>query len=153
MQIGELAKQSGCDVETIRYYEKAGLLPKPARSPSGYRRYAKEHLGQLNFVLHCRSLDMPLVEIRTLQSFQANPNLACAEINALLDHQIARVHQQIKAMHVLEKQLLALRDRCHDNVMASECGILKNLVNAAEGGECVCHADSNEHLLPTPTQP
>ena len=139
MLIGELAKQVGCEVETIRYYEKEGLLGKPPRSASGYRRYAGEHVGQLNFVLHCRSLGMTLAEIRTLQSFRTHPDLACAEINALLDQQIARVHQQIAAMRLLEKQLLALRERCHHNLAASECGILKNLVSAAEGDGCACH--------------
>jgi Cd(II)/Pb(II)-responsive transcriptional regulator len=153
MLIGELAKQTGCEVETIRYYEKEGLLGKPARSVSGYRRYIGEHVGQLNFVLHCRSLGIPLAEIRTLQNFQAHPDLACAEINALLDQQIARVRQQIEAMQLLEIQLLALRDRCHDNLPASECGILKNLVSAAEGDGCVCHMDSRGKLFSARRRP
>jgi Cd(II)/Pb(II)-responsive transcriptional regulator len=140
MLIGELAKHAGCHTETIRYYEREGLLQKPSRTASGYRYYVGEHLGQLNFVRHCRSLGMTLVEIRALRSFQANPSLACTEINALLDQHIVRIHQQIEAMHFLEKQLLALRDRCHDNLPASECGILKTLISAGEGNECVCHA-------------
>lgn len=143
MRIGELAKRTGCQVETIRYYEREGLLVAPVRSGGNYRLYGEDHLGQLRFILHCRSLGMTLAEIRTLQSFQANPNLACAEINALLDQHIARIHQQIEAMHLLEKQLVTLRDRCHDNLTASECGILKTLISAAEGGECACHVLSS----------
>jgi Cd(II)/Pb(II)-responsive transcriptional regulator len=136
MWIGELAKKSGCDADTIRYYEREGLLEKPPRTTSGYRCYAAEHLGQLNFVRHCRSLGMTLAEIRTLQGFQANPNLACTDINILLDRHITRVHRQVKAMRRLETQLIALRDRCHDTLTASECGILKTLINVADGGDC-----------------
>jgi Cd(II)/Pb(II)-responsive transcriptional regulator len=143
MWIGELAKQTGCDTETIRYYEREGLLQKPSRTTSGYRSYTGEHLEQLTFVRHCRSLGMTLAEIKTLQSFQANPNLACTDINALLDRHIARVNQQTKALRRLEKQLLALRNRCHETLKASECGILNTLINAAGGRECVCHTVSD----------
>jgi hypothetical protein len=82
---------------------------------------------------------MTLAEIRTLQGFQANPNLACTEINILLDRHITRVHQQVKAMHRLETQLIALRDHCHDTLTTSECGILKTLINVADGGDCAGH--------------
>jgi Cd(II)/Pb(II)-responsive transcriptional regulator len=140
MLIGALATHAGCHTETIRYYEREGLLQKPSRTTAGYRSYTSEHLEQLNFVRHCRSLGMTLLEIRTLQSFRANPNLACTDINTLLDQHIVRIHQQIEAMHFLKKQLLALRDRCHDNLPASECGILNMLISAGAGNECVCHA-------------
>lgn len=139
MLIGELAKQTGCDAETIRYYEREGLLQKPSRTVSGYRSYTGEHLGQLNFVLHCRALRMTLADIRILQNLQENPNLACNDINALLDQHISHVQRQIEAMHLLEKQLVALRSRCRDNLTVSECGILKTLVNASAGDACICH--------------
>lgn len=139
MLIGELAKQTGCDAETIRYYEREGLIQKPSRTASGYRSYTGEHLGKLNFVLHCRTLGMTLAEIRTLQNFQVNPNLACNDINALLDQHISHVQQQIEAMHLLEKHLVALRNRCRDNLTVSECGILKSLASASVGDACICH--------------
>ena len=142
MLIGKLAKQTGCDAETIRYYEREGLLQKPSRTASGYRSYAGEHLGQLSFVLHCRTLGMTLAEIRTLQNFQANPNLACNDVNVLLDQHISHVQQQIEAMHLLEKQLVALRNHCRDNLTVSECGILKTLVSASAGDGRACHQAS-----------
>lgn len=135
MLIGELAKQAGCETGTIRYYEQEGLLEKAARSESGYRRYTARHLGQLNFVLHCRSLGMTLTEIRALKELQTDTTTSCAEISAMIDLQIERIHRQIEAMHALEAQLTALRDCCRENVPASECGILKSLLDAAEGGE------------------
>ena len=72
MRIGELSRHSGCDVETIRYYEREGLLDAPQREDNGYRRYGDGHLVQLNFVRHCRSLGMSLADVRRLRDFQRN---------------------------------------------------------------------------------
>ena len=132
MLIGELAKHAGCDAGTIRYYEREGLLQKPYRSPSGYRKYTDAHLVQLNFVLHCRALGMTLAEIKALQGFQANPSAPCAGVSELIDRQIDRIQQQLKVLHVLEKQLADLRCRCNTNMSAGECGIMKALASAAE---------------------
>lgn len=135
MLIGELARHAGCDTGTVRYYEREGLLQKPYRAASGYRKYTDAHLVQLNFVRHCRSLGMTLAEIKILQGLQDNPHAPCAEINELIDRQIARIQQQINVLHVLEKQLATLRKCCDKDLTASECGIIKALVSAAEGGE------------------
>lgn len=140
MRIGELAKSSGCDVETARFYEREGLLEAPAREANGYRRYTEAHLVQLNFIRHCRSLGIGLLDIRTLRSFQTNPELACDEINDLIDSQIERIHQQVESLRLLEQQLHTLRDTCHANQKASECGIMRNLARAAEGKGCSCHS-------------
>src|SRR5690606_9458021 len=70
LKIGELALQTGSSVETIRYYEQQDLLPQAMRSASNYRLYGDEHVKRLQFIRHCRSLDMTLDEIRTLLSFR-----------------------------------------------------------------------------------
>jgi Cd(II)/Pb(II)-responsive transcriptional regulator len=140
MKIGELARRSGCNIETVRFYEREGLLHAPERDPNGYRRYAEASLVELNFILHCRSLGMGLPEVRTLRSFQANPELACDGINHLIDSHIDRTHKQIEALRTLEQQLRALRDTCHANRKASECGIMRNLTQAADGHGCSCHS-------------
>ena len=88
MRIGELAKQSGCDTETIRFYEREGLLSSPLRETNGYRNYTESHLVQLNFIRHCRSLGIGLPDVRILRSFQASPELACDGINELIEQQI-----------------------------------------------------------------
>ena len=139
MRIGELAKKSSCDVETIRFYEKEGLFDVPMREGNGYRSYTGVHLVQLNFIRHCRSLGIGLSEIRILRNLQANPESACQEVNQLVDKQIKRVRQQIEAYHLLEHQLCALRDTCHANQKTSECGIMRNLTQASEGEGCSCH--------------
>ena len=139
MRIGELAKLSDCDVETIHFYEREGLLAAPAREANGYRSYTEAHLVQLNFIRHCRSLGIGLPDVRILRSFQARPELACEEINQLIDQQIGRIHQQVETLRLLERQLHALRDTCRATQRASECGILRNLAQAAEGEGCSCH--------------
>ena len=109
MRIGELGQATGVDVETIRYYEKEGLLPPPARAANGYRAYGAAHLERLSFVRHCRGLDMSLAEIRHLLDFTTRPEADCGEINRLIDAHLGRVRARLKSLHTLEKQLVALR--------------------------------------------
>ena len=90
-KIGELALQTGSSVETIRYYEQQNLLPQALRSASNYRLYGDAHVKRLQFIRHCRSLDMTLDEIRTLLSFRDTPEENCAGVNTLLDKHIEPV--------------------------------------------------------------
>lgn len=139
MRIGELAKYTGVDVETIRYYEKEGLLANPLRSSNGYRSYGKEHLEQLAFIRHCRALDIPLAEIQRLLSFVAHPQSDCGEIDQLIDGHLLKVRARLTSLQALEQQLVALRSRCETPHLAGECGILHELVAAAHGESCACH--------------
>ncbi|CAG9183415.1 Cd(II)/Pb(II)-responsive transcriptional regulator [Cupriavidus respiraculi] len=148
MRIGELARHSGCDAETIRYYEREGLLDRPLREDNGYRRYSGAHLVQLNFVRHCRSLGMSLSDVRRLRDFERDPTVACDGINALLDRQIEQIHAQRVALEALEGQLRALRHTCDHGQAASECGILQTLQQAASGGGCECHPEPNPGANP-----
>lgn len=138
MKIGELATQAGCDVQTVRFYEREGLLEEPEREASGYRRYAERHLKRLQFIRHCRSLDIPLPEIRDLLNFAAAPEQSCAHVDALLDEHIDRVQLRLKALRTLEKQLVALRARC-DGDPSHSCAILESFMTAAEEHACACH--------------
>jgi Cd(II)/Pb(II)-responsive transcriptional regulator len=139
MRIGELGQATGVDGETVRYYERTGLLPPPSRQANGYRDYGPEHLERLAFIRHCRALDMPLAEVKRLLDFVAHPEADCGDINRLIDEQLARVRARLKSMHALEKQLAALRARCDAGHVAAECGILHELVAAAHGEACACH--------------
>ncbi|MCY1274635.1 Mercuric resistance operon regulatory protein [compost metagenome] len=140
MRIGELAHTIGVDVETIRYYEKAGLLPTPPRQSNGYRVYGEHHGERLAFIRHCRALDMPLAEVGRLLDFVTHPEADCGGINRLVDEQLARVRARLNSLHALEKQLTALRARCKIGHVAADCGILHELVAAAHGEACACHA-------------
>lgn len=143
MRIGELAAATGVDVETIRYYEREGLMPAPTRRDNGYRSYGKSHLERLAFVRHCRALDIPLAEVRRLLEFVEHPAKDCGDIDHLIDEQLTRVRARLKSMRALERQLAQLRKRCDAGHATGECGILHELVAAAHGEACACHGEIN----------
>lgn len=127
MKIGDLSKLTQTQVETIRYYEREGLLPEPDRTEGNYRIYGEAHAGRLTFIRHCRSLDMTLDEIRQLLRFKDAPASDCGDVNALLDAHIGHVADRIRELRALEKQLKSLRERCGETQPAENCGILSEL--------------------------
>lgn len=128
MKIGELAKQVECSVETIRYYEKVGLLHPAVRDQSNnYRRYNTSHLERLIFVRHCRALAMSQEEILVLLQARTQPEQSCASIDQLIDDHIGHVRSRIDELEQLEKQLVELRSQCIQPLQTSECGILQGL--------------------------
>jgi Cd(II)/Pb(II)-responsive transcriptional regulator len=139
MRIGELARKAGVEVQTVRYYEREGLLEAPARTGAGYRSYGLEHLERLNFVRHCRSLDMPLAEIRRLIELSTEKSVSCDEVNALVLAHLGRVQAKRKSLEALEKQLAALNAQCESGHRVADCGILEELIHAAHGEACACH--------------
>jgi Cd(II)/Pb(II)-responsive transcriptional regulator len=141
MRIGEVAQMTGLDVETVRFYEKTGLLPAPARRGNGYRTYGAEHLERLAFIRHCRSLDMSLADIRRLLELLEKPATECTDANVLVRTQLERVRARIASLTALERQLQQLDRRCSSPANAAHCGILAELVHAAHGEACVCHSE------------
>lgn len=139
MRIGELSQSVGVDVETIRYYEKTGLLPPPAREPNGYRAYGQAHLERLAFIRHCRALDMSLADVKQLLDLLADPTAECGDVDRLVDGHLARVRARLKSLRALERQLSVLRSQCHAPHVTASCGILQELVAAAHGEACACH--------------
>ena len=140
MRIGELASQAGVDVQTVRYYEREGLLEAPARTGAGYRAYGPAHLERLNFVRHCRSLDMPLAEIKRLIDLSQNRAVSCDQVNTLVRSHLERVQAKRRALQTLEGQLEALSAQCASGHRVADCGILEELIHAAHGEACACHA-------------
>ncbi|WP_157269853.1 Cd(II)/Pb(II)-responsive transcriptional regulator [Azohydromonas aeria] len=129
MKIGELADATGTSEQTIRFYEREGLLPKPGRTPGNYRVYGPAHVEMLAFIRQCRSLDMALDEIRVLLRFKDAPEEDCGAVNALLDAHIGQVEQRIRELRVLQKHLKDLRRRCTQAQPARDCGILQELAH------------------------
>lgn len=135
MKIGEVARQTGCQVETIRYYEREGLLPEPARSMSNYRMYGAAHVERLTFIRHCRALDMTLDEIRTLLRLRDRPESDCAAVNELIDEHIGHVEARLAQLSSLRESLIDLRARCQGEAETGGCGILRELAQPAEESE------------------
>jgi Cd(II)/Pb(II)-responsive transcriptional regulator len=127
MKIGKLAERSGCQVETIRYYERIGILMPPERSLNNYRAYNEDHAERLLFIRQCRALDMTLDEIRVLLHLRDHAEQNCVGVNELLDKHIAEVSARIAALSTLEVQLKELRGRCVNTESTSACAILQAL--------------------------
>lgn len=127
MKIGELAQVAQCTVETVRYYEKAGLLAEAARTPGNFRVYGPEHLERLRFIRNCRALDMSHDEIHTLLDLAEQPAQGCGAVNAVVDQHLAHVEQRLRELAQLQQQLAALRQRCQTERAVHSCGILQGL--------------------------
>jgi len=132
MRIGELAATAGVQVETIRYYEREGLLPAAQRQPNGYRSYGARHLQRLTFIRHCRSLDVGLQDVRELLKLLDNPDRGCTAADSLVETQIERVRARIASLRSLETELVALRARCTSPSASSNCRILVELAKPTE---------------------
>ncbi|RQO63058.1 Cd(II)/Pb(II)-responsive transcriptional regulator [Paucibacter sp. KBW04] len=127
MKIGELAQASGTAIETIRFYEREGLMPAPERTESNYRIYGEAHVQRLVFIRRCRGLDMALDEVRALLAFIDAPSEDCSEVNRLLDEHIEHVRARMAELQILERELRELRARCQPDDLAPSCGILTAL--------------------------
>jgi Cd(II)/Pb(II)-responsive transcriptional regulator len=145
MKIGELAKATQTQAETIRYYEREGLLPAAPRTESNYRRYGAAHVDRLALIRRCRSLDMSLDEVRELLRVRDDPEASCSEVNKLLDEHIGHVSVRINDLKVLRAELQTLRERCLQPKSSKACGILEGLRQG--GGESP--ASRGNHLAHT----
>lgn len=144
MKIGELARAAGVDVQTVRWYEKEGLMEAPARTASGYRSYGPAHLERLQFVRHCRSLDIPLADVKRLLALARDPRADCGAVDAMLHAHLQRVRAKLAALRTLESQLSRLGQDCSAGHRVADCHVLKELIRAARGEACACHApDAN----------
>jgi len=127
MKIGQLSKVSGCSIQTIRYYEKEGLLNLPSRSEGNFRLYDDRALKELEFVKHCRSLDIPLSDIKTLLELKNKPEESCSSINNLIANQLELVNQRIKELKALKSELQIMKKACSSDNTVEKCGIMRTL--------------------------
>jgi Cd(II)/Pb(II)-responsive transcriptional regulator len=125
--IGELERELAVSAETIRYYEREGLLPKPPRSAGNYRRYSEVHRERLAFIKNCRSLDMTLEEVRALLGAKDHPEKSCEDVNVLIDSHMGHVAERMAELRRLRRQLQELREQCTSVRSGADCAILKKL--------------------------
>lgn len=141
MKIGALARSTGCAVQTIRYYEREGLLPTAARSEGNYRVYGPVEVERLTFIRNCRALDMTLDEIRRLLALRDGAGENCGDVNSLIDEHIEHVRVRIAGLQALQDQLVALRHGCAGE---GACEILQQL--SVSGGVQAAPADVHSHI-------
>jgi len=124
MQIKALSQAAQVPVDSIRHYEKAGLLAPPARSGNGYRDYGEADLQRLRFIRNCRALDMSLDEVRTLLGFVDHPPADCAPVDGVIADHLAHVRERIDGLRTLERQLELLVQACGHAQPQALCGIV-----------------------------
>lgn len=124
MRIGEASRQSGCHIETIRYYERIGLLPSPPRSESGYRHYDEQHIKQLRFIHRARELGFSLEEICELLSLKEQPDQACDAVDQMTRKHLQAIQHRIASLTALADELRRIAARCSGGHIA-ECRILE----------------------------
>ena len=125
--IGQIAKQSGVSVETIRYYEKEGLLEKPERKDSGYRQYNGGAIDRLFFIQQAKELGFSLKEIGELLSIKSDVNTVCSDVKHLAEDKLSDIQSKIKMLRRMEKSLKKLVDACPGKAPISDCPILDSL--------------------------
>lgn len=132
MPIGEVAKQSGVKVPTIRYYEQVGLLPAPARTCTNRRLYGATDLRRVTFIRHARELGFELDAIRTLLALQDEPNQSCESADIITRDRLADVEQRIRSLTALKTELELMLEGCRQGRVA-ECRVIEVL---ADHGKC-----------------
>jgi len=131
--IGALAERTGVKVETIRYYEQVGLLPRPERSEGNQRRYGRAHVERLAFIKHARDLGFAPDAIRILLELSDNPAMACEEAHAISTAHLGEVRRKIARLRSLEKELERIAATCSGGGVARDCAIIEAL---ADHGHC-----------------
>jgi len=128
MRIGELAAACSCSAETIRYYEKIGLLPSAIRQDNGYRCYESSHQKWLTFILRSKALGFSQHEVRRLTDLATTPSSACHDVHELILEHIRGVRVRLQELEQLEKSLLRLQAKCVDETL-HDCPVIDELMN------------------------
>ncbi len=128
MRIGELAQICNCPVETIRYYEKIGLLPPPDRQANAYRNYKVLHQKWLQFILRNKELGFSQSEIRRLTDLAHQLQPACAEVHELLEEHVSDVRKRIHDLKRMERALVRLKTQCRDGTL-HDCPVIDELMS------------------------
>ena len=105
MKIGSAAAASGCHIETIRYYQRVGLLPPPARTAGGYREYLPQEVARLRFITRGRELGFSLEEIRSLLTLSDDPALSCRDVDLLARHHLVDIQQRMRELRRIAREL------------------------------------------------
>ena len=132
--IGALSKHTGTNIETIRYYERIGLLPAPARSSGGYRLYGAGHFKRLNFIRRARMLGFSIGEVRTLLRLADERKQPCAEVRVVAEAHLSDVRAKIADLEAMERVLEETVARCAKGT-GSYCPMIEALYQESASGE------------------
>ena len=134
MKIGELSKQSGAGIETIRFYERKGLLAEPVRSPSGYRHYDASVVARLQFIRRAKDLGFTLAEIKEILALWFDATTRCEHVRQRAEQKIADIEEKVRSLHKMKRSLKKVIDECESQDSVDDCPLMKGVGNARTHG-------------------
>lgn len=141
MRIGQIAKQAGVHVETIRFYERKGLIQQPLRRTGGYREYPQETIVRIRFIKRAKKLGFSLPEIAELLALKANPKATCADVKKRTEDKISAIHERMTDLQKIKQALEELVMVCKGEGPLDTCPILGSFEDSEE----------NENILDSST--
>jgi MerR family mercuric resistance operon transcriptional regulator len=133
LTIGQLAQRAQVNIETIRYYERRGLMPEPPRLESGYRQYCQDHVARIQFIRRAKELGFSLKEILGLLSLRVDPSTTCGDVKRKAEAKIVDIEEKIRDLQRMREALARLVASCKGDGPSSECPILEALDTKWEG--------------------
>jgi len=127
LKVGEVAKQAGVNLQTVHYYERRGLLPRPPRTDSNYRAYPPDAVRRVRFIKRAQELGFSLKEIQELLSLRAAPRTRCADVRARAEAKALDIDIKIRSLEAMRKSLSKVIRECSGTGPATECPILDAL--------------------------
>ena len=127
LTIGEVAKQTGIGVETVRFYEKSGLIDEPPRTEAGYRQYPENTASRVRFIRHAKELGFTLTEIKELLNLRLDPTTTCEDVRQVAEEKLRNVRAKIQSLQAIEMALGELIGACAVGGPDGECPILEAL--------------------------
>lgn len=124
---GEVAKLSNVGIETVRFYEQEGLIPKPRRSDAGYRQYPSDAIKRIQFIKHAKDLGFSLKEITELLSLRVNAKKTCGDVRKIAEGKMQEIESKIRHLKKIKRALNTLAESCRGKGPTSECPILEAL--------------------------
>ncbi len=132
LKIGKVARQAGVNLQTIHYYERRGLLPKPPRSESNYRSYPEDAVLRVRFIKRAQELGFTLKEIKELLSLRAAPRTRCADVRERAEEKLRDIEDKIRTLETMRKALTTLIGECSGRGPVTACPILDALEDQKE---------------------
>lgn len=129
LRIGRVASSAGLPTDTVRYYEREGLLEKPTRTSAGYRQYSADAVARLRFIRQAKELGFALSEIRELLMLRVAPGKSCNDVKTRAEAKIADIEQRIAHMNRMKRALTKLARACSGSGPTSKCPILEAMAS------------------------
>ena len=134
MRIGQVAKRANVNVQTVRYYERKGLVEPEARTDAGYRAYNEGSVRRIWFIKHAQEIGFSLREIKELLELRTDPHMTCADVKVLAEGKADEVAARISQLKDIRRALHRLIDHCDGDVPVRECAIIEALDEVADVG-------------------